>query len=314
MRRLSCLVVRARARTPLIQNAGTGSRFFFGLLYSHRQLSNMAVTEQQGACPTSCDVLVVGSGNAACCAAISAIDAGATHVLMIDCAPPSEPGGNTYYTAGSMRTVFSSFKKDLCSLPLHNVTEDMVERIEMTPYSKEDFLGDLTKVTGGRCDETMAAMLVEESWEGIQWLAKRVGVRFRLPFERQAYEIEPRTDDPRQKRWRCWGGLYINTVGGGKGLVEDELKACKTAGVDIHWKTKAEELWLDKTAKDVKGLIVTTAGGQRQKIEARGGVVLACGGYESSKELRGQLMGPEWASAYVRGECSKVRPRPTIHS
>ena len=56
------------------------------------------------------DVIVVGGGNAALCAAISASDNGAKNILLIDKASKKETGGNSRYTTGSIRFVYNGFK------------------------------------------------------------------------------------------------------------------------------------------------------------------------------------------------------------
>ena len=48
------------------------------------------------------DVLVVGAGNAAACAALAARETGAS-VAMLEAAPEEERGGNLSYTAGAMQ-------------------------------------------------------------------------------------------------------------------------------------------------------------------------------------------------------------------
>ena len=52
------------------------------------------------------DVIVIGAGNAAACAALAAREQGA-NVIMIEAAPKEEAGGNSRYTAGAMRVVFN---------------------------------------------------------------------------------------------------------------------------------------------------------------------------------------------------------------
>ena len=53
------------------------------------------------------DVIVVGAGNAAACAALAAQDAGAKKIAMLERAPEEEAGGNTRFTAGGMRVVYN---------------------------------------------------------------------------------------------------------------------------------------------------------------------------------------------------------------
>ena len=67
------------------------------------------------------DILVVGAGNAAACAALAAREKGAT-VAMLEAAPEEERGGNSTYTAGAMRVVFNGVK-------------DLVQLIECDPDS-----------------------------------------------------------------------------------------------------------------------------------------------------------------------------------
>ncbi len=55
--------------------------------------------------PNSCEVLVVGGGNAGFSAAVSAVESGAKNVVLIDKCPEDWAGGNSYFTAGAMRTV-----------------------------------------------------------------------------------------------------------------------------------------------------------------------------------------------------------------
>ena len=66
----------------------------------------------------------------------------------------------------------------------------------------------MRRVTQGRGDEAMARILVEDSGPTVRWLHGR-GLRFRLMYERQAYEVDG--------RHRFWGGLAVGTVDGGDG-------------------------------------------------------------------------------------------------
>src|SRR5215510_15473046 len=85
------------------------------------------------------DVLVVGAGNAAACAALAAREAGAS-VAMLEAAPEEERGGNSSYTAGAMRVVFSGVD-DL--VQLYDLTEDEKRDVDFGSYSADQFLDDM---------------------------------------------------------------------------------------------------------------------------------------------------------------------------
>lgn len=131
------------------------------------------------ALPSECDVLVIGSGNAGFCAAISAVQSGAKHVAIIDKCPEEWAGGNSYFTAGAMRTVHGGLP-DLLPI-VNNVDAETAKKIDMKPYTVEDFTGDMNRVTGRRTNRELCQTLVNESNSAIKWLASN-GVRFQLSF------------------------------------------------------------------------------------------------------------------------------------
>src|SRR5205085_1295415 len=104
------------------------------------------------------DVLVIGGGNAALCAAISARRSGAS-VLVLEGAPKFYRGGNTRHTR-NMR----------CA-------HDSATEILTGPYSEDEFWEDLLRVTGGETDEQLARFMIRESKEMLSWIVEQ-GVRF----------------------------------------------------------------------------------------------------------------------------------------
>src|ERR1700729_1197835 len=101
------------------------------------------------------DVLVIGGGNAALCAAISARRDGAS-VLVLEAAPKFYRGGNTRHTR-NMR----------CA---HDAATDILTG----PYTEEGFWEDFLRVTAGQTDEELARMMIHESKDILCWIVDRV--------------------------------------------------------------------------------------------------------------------------------------------
>src|ERR1700761_978299 len=104
------------------------------------------------------DVLVIGGGNAALCAAISARRSGAS-VLVLEGAPKFYRGGNTRHTR-NMR----------CA-------HDAATEILTGPYTEQEFWDDLLRVTQGQTDEALARHMIRESKDILNWIPQQ-GVRF----------------------------------------------------------------------------------------------------------------------------------------
>ena len=236
------------------------------------------------------DVVVIGSGNAGFSAASAAKDTNPDlKVLVLEKAPESWAGGNSTFTAGAYRTVFHGLDD---VLPIvHNVTPDLAKKIDMQPYMEEDFMGDMKRVTNGRCDPALSKALVGESRETTKWLAKN-GIKFRLSFERQAYEIEG--------RFKFWGGMVLNVVDGGKGLTKQHQENAKRKGVEVRYESPVMGL-IRSESGEVQGVNVRRKDGAIYDVFARGGVVLCAGGFEANSKMRAENLGPGWDKAYVRG-------------
>ena len=122
-------------------------------------------------------VVIVGGGNAALCAAISARERGAD-VVLLERASYELRGGNSRFTAGAMRTVYEGIDDLLKIMP--DLTASEIERTEFGTYVREDFYEDLGRVTNYRIDPDLAERLVEDSFETLRWMRQH-GVRF-LPL------------------------------------------------------------------------------------------------------------------------------------
>ena len=233
------------------------------------------------------DVIVVGAGNAALCAAIAAREAGA-RVLVLEKAPESEKGGNSYFTAGGFRFVHSGLE-DVRRDVLVDMGEAEAAKIVFPGHDRQYFYETLMEVTHGQSDETLAAILIDNSRATIAWLRQN-GVRFIPMYGRQSFEVDG--------KHHFYGGVTIEAVGGGAGLVEFLLKRCKEVGIEIRYGTGAARL-LQDTDRRVVGVTVRGAAGY-EDIACKA-VVLASGGFESNPEMRVRYLGQGWDLARVRG-------------
>jgi tricarballylate dehydrogenase len=234
---------------------------------------------------TDADVIVVGGGNAGLTAALASSDRGCS-VILLERAPREQAGGNSYYTAGATRIVHEGLQ-DLLDLV---EPDERHARTEVPPYTQQDYLDDLAKVTEGRSDPEMGRILAEDAADVLRWLRKEHDVRYRLMYERQAYE---RPDGS----YLFWGGLHVGNVDGGEGLIRDEVRAAERAGVDLRYEHHVVDLVTEGDA--VAGVVVETPDGE-QTLRSRS-VVLASGGFEANAELRERELGPGWQHAKVRG-------------
>lgn len=140
-------------------------------------------------------ILIIGSGNAGLCAAISAAQTiqqtsqnnqTRFRILLIDKCPPEWVGGNSYFTAGAFRTTHNGLD-DLLPL-VNNVDADTATKIDIPTYTAEPFMGDMQRVTGGRTDPVLSRTLVENSNEAVKWL-RGLGVRFQLSFNHRRMRL-----------------------------------------------------------------------------------------------------------------------------
>jgi tricarballylate dehydrogenase len=232
------------------------------------------------------DVIVVGAGNAAFSAALAAREQ-VERVLVLEKAPQAWVGGNSYFTAGAFRMTFESLE-ELRPI-LEDLTDEQAAHIELPPYTRQDFLADLQRVTQGRCDPELSAILVNESAQTVRWLHSK-GIRWTLLTARQAFRVDGVL--------RFWGGLVVGTVGGGQGLIAQHLTAALARGITVRYACAVTGLLRDGDGA-VTGVVCKGPHG-REEIAARA-VVLACGGFEADPRLRAMYLGPNWDIAKVRG-------------
>ena len=153
------------------------------------------------------DVLVIGAGNAAANAALSAHEAGAS-VAMIETAPKEARGGNSAFTGGAFRFKYSTVDDLLRLAP--DIADLDLGTIDFGSYTEGQYFDDMGRLTEYRCDPELTEVLIGNSFEAGLWLRKH-GVRFQPALGRQAFKVDG--------KFKFWGGLACHILGGGQHLV-----------------------------------------------------------------------------------------------
>ena len=115
----------------------------------------------------SYDVVVVGCGNAAMCAALAARE-NASRVLVLERAPFGLHGGNTAFTAGALRFAYNDEAEILELIP--DLSPEMIRNTDFGNYPEQSFYEDLCRVTEYRTDPELADILVSRSFQTLKWL------------------------------------------------------------------------------------------------------------------------------------------------
>jgi tricarballylate dehydrogenase len=155
------------------------------------------------------DVLVIGGGNAALCAALMAREAGAS-VLMLESSPREWRGGNSQHTR-NLRC-------------MHDAPQDVL----VAAYTEEEYWQDLLKVTGGITNEALARIAIRASSTCRPWMVKH-GVRFQPPLSGTLHVA--RTN--------------AFFMGGGKALVNAYYRSAEKLGVKVLYDTPVDRLELE---------------------------------------------------------------------
>jgi tricarballylate dehydrogenase len=230
-------------------------------------------------------ILIIGSGNAALCAAIAALEKGCD-VLVLEKGDIKEWGGNSRYTAGAMRFAYDS-NADLLPL-LRNPEDKKLAITDFGSYTKERFLGDLEHFNEGVPITELQQYLVDHSLETMQWLGSH-NVKFDPIYSRQSFI--------KDGKYIFWGGLTLEAEGEGNGLVHSELEEFSRLGGRILYNCDVQKINIKDGAITGVDCIID---GEAKSIHGSA-VVLACGGFESNEAMRAKYLGPEWAQAKVRG-------------
>ncbi len=214
-----------------------------------------------GAGDYQADVIIIGGGNAALCAAICAAEKGAS-VMLLERAPIAYRGGNSRHTR-NFRCAHAA--------PLGVLAGE---------YSEDEFFNDLLLVTKGNTDEVMARLVMSKSSESYDWMTKQ-GVIFQ----------------PSLSGTLSLSRTNAFFLGGGKALVNAYYQRCKALGVEVRYNTTVLHLNINEGECD--GVLVE-ADGVQTYIRAKAFVV-ASGGFESNKEWLQEAWGEAAKNFLIRG-------------
>jgi len=207
------------------------------------------------------DVLIVGGGNAALCAAISARRAGA-RVLVLESAPKFYRGGNTRHTR-NMR----------CA-------HDAATAILTGPYTEAEFFDDLLRVTEGETDEALARHMIHESKSVLDWLVEQ-GVRWQ----------------PSLGGTLSLGRTNSFFLGGGRAMLNALYETAERLGVEIAYDSEVVDLAIE----DGMFLSATVARGSESLEIRAATLIAAAGGFEANLEWMKQYWGAAADNFLIRG-------------
>lgn len=230
------------------------------------------------------DVAVIGGGNAALCAALSAHESGA-RVVVIERAPQENRGGSSAFTGGAFRIAYKG-NDDLKTL-MPDLSQDELDNSDFGTYTEDQFYSEVVAMSGYRADADVLDTVVSQSFPTMMWMRGH-GVRFMPIYGRQSFKVDGKN--------KFWGGLTVEVSGGGLGLMQTLYARAEKLGLDLRYGTRAHGLEREGDA----WTITLDQDGQSSTLQART-VVLATGGFHANVQWRAQYLGPNWDLAKVRG-------------
>lgn len=209
----------------------------------------------------SYDVLVIGGGNAALCAAIGARREGAS-VLVLEAASEFYRGGNTRHTR-NMR----------CA---HDAATDTLTG----PYPEEELWEDLRRVTEGQTDEQLARYMISESKDVLVWIAEQ-GVRFQ----------------PSLGGTLSLGRTNSFFLGGGRAMLNALYRTAGRLGVEVMYEAEV----IDLDVRDGHFAAAVFKNGGTIKAVKAATMVAACGGFEANIPWMKEYWGEAAENFLIRG-------------
>lgn len=208
------------------------------------------------------DIAVVGGGNAALCAAVTAAETGAK-VVILESAPKFYRGGNSRHTRN-----FRCMHRG----PLSVLVDS---------YEEDEYFEDLLLVTKGQTDEELARLTIRTSEECLPWMEKQ-GVRFQ----------------PSLSGTLSLSRTNAFFLGGGKALVNAYYNRCEDLGVDVVYDAEVKHVHIEGSR--FTHVDVSVKGEEPRRIAAKA-VVLASGGFQGDLDWLTRAWGPAAANFLIRG-------------
>ncbi len=207
------------------------------------------------------DILVIGGGNAALCAAMTAAEAGA-RVWILEAAPKPYRGGNSRHTR-NFRCMHDG--------PLGPLVDS---------YLEEEYFADLQKVTGGQTDEALARLAIRTSEACLPWMEAR-GVRFQ----------------PSLAGTLSLARTNAFFLGGGKSLVNAYYRTAERLGVKVVYEAQVTHVAVED-AQVVE--VAYTHGAETHRVTPKA-VVVASGGFQADTDWLARAWGPAAKNFLIRG-------------
>ncbi len=212
------------------------------------------------------DIVVIGGGNAALCAAISAKEQDSSlKIALLESSPKKWRGGNSQHT------------RNLRSM--HDAPTDVLT----STYSEDEFFDDVFKVTKGQTNEKYARFVISKTPQIVEW-AKKNGVRFQ-PSMRGTLHL---------------GRTNAFFLGGGKSLVNAYYHTAENLGIKIFYQHEALELKSDSSENISEVLVFDKEQNTQIRFHAKA-FVIASGGFESNLEMLENAWGECARNFIIRG-------------